>query len=127
VFQFSTMGILITDQTGKVIMANHFALREFGYEASELIGKRVEQLIPQRFHSGHVKYREGYNAHADTRAVGAGRDLFGLRKDGSEFHVEVSLIPVKVGDHLLVTAFIIDITVRKEKEKAEKEYASALI
>ena len=127
VFQYATMGILITDQSGKIISANQFALESFGYPGSELIGKPVEHIIPQRFHRHHIDYRKVYNCHAETRAMGAGRDLFGLRKDGSEFPVEVSLSPFKTGNELLVIAFIVDITVRKEKEKAEKEYESALL
>jgi PAS domain S-box-containing protein len=116
-----------TDYGGKIILANQFTLQSFGYTGSELIGKPVEHIITQRFHRHHVDYRKVYNCHAETRAMGAGRDLFGLRKDGSEFPVEVSLSLFKTGNELLVIAFIIDITIRKEKEKAEKEYESALI
>jgi len=127
IFQNATMGIIIADQTGQIVLANKFALESFGYSEKELLGKRVEDIIPSRFHHHHVDYRNHYNAHAETRAMGTGRDLFGLRKDGSEFPVEVSLSPFKKGDQLLVIAFIIDITVRKEKELAEKEYERALI
>jgi len=127
IFQNATMGIIITDQTGKITLANKFALESFSYSEKELLGKRVEDIIPSRFHHHHVDYRNHYNAHAETRAMGTGRDLYGLRKDGSEFPVEVSLSPFKKGDQLLVIAFIIDITVRKEKELAEKEYERALI
>lgn len=127
VFQYATMGILITNERGIIILVNEFALKSFGYTTSELVGKPVEHIIPQRFHRHHVDYRKVYNCHAETRAMGAGRDLFGLRKDGSEFPVEVSLSPFKTGNELQVIAFIIDITVRKEKEKAEKEYESALL
>ncbi|HEX5551993.1 MAG TPA: PAS domain-containing sensor histidine kinase [Chitinophagaceae bacterium] len=127
VFQYATMGVLITEESGKIILANHFVLRSFGYTSAELLGKPVEYIIPQRFHRHHVDYRKVYTCHAETRAMGAGRDLFGLRKDGSEFPVEVSLSPFKTGNELLVIAFIVDISVRKEKEKAEKEYESALL
>ncbi|MGH2643337.1 MAG: PAS domain-containing sensor histidine kinase, partial [Chitinophagaceae bacterium] len=127
VFRHATMGILITGQKGNIILANQFALKEFGYDEPELIGKSVEQLIPQRFHQHHVGYRKSYHHHAETRAMGAGRDLYGLRKDGSEFPVEVSLSPFKTGSEQLVIAFIIDITIRKEKEKTEKEYEHVLI
>lgn len=127
VFRHATMGILITDQRGKIILANQFALKEFGYSEAELIGKSVEQLIPQRFHEHHVNYRKTYHHHAETRAMGAGRDLYGLRKNGNEFPVEVSLSPFKTGREQLVIAFIIDITIRKEKEKTEKEYERVLI
>lgn len=127
IFQHATMGILITQQNGQIVLANKFALEGFGYNQNELLGKTVESLIPKRFHHHHSDYRQDFNAHATTRAMGAGRDLFGLRKDGTEFPVEVSLSPIRTGDQLLVIAFIIDITVRKEKERAEKEYENALL
>ena len=127
IFQHATMGILITEQNGQIVLANRFALEGFGYNQMELLGKRVESLIPKRYHHQHTDFRKDYNAHATTRAMGAGRDLFGLRKDGTEFPVEVSLSPIKTGDRLLVIAFIIDITVRKEKERAEKEFEKALV
>ena len=122
VFKHATMGILVTDAQGSIILANKFSLREFGYRREELIGKRVETLIPGRFHHQHAKERHAYQEMPETRAMGAGRDLFGLRKDGTEFPVEVSLSPFQSGPETFVIAFIIDITVRKEKEAGEKEY-----
>lgn len=127
VFQHATMGILITNKEGKIILVNQFALNEFGYESSDLIGKPIEKLIPQRFHATHRHDRTGYNHHPETRAMGAGRDLYGLKKDGSEFPVEVSLSPYKAEDELLVIAFLIDISIRKEKEKAEEGYRAAMV
>lgn len=122
IFQYATMGILVINQKGEIILVNKFAAREFGYAHQELIGKTVEQLIPTRFHNQHVKERHTYYAHAKTRAMGAGRDLYGLRKDGSEFPVEVSLSPFHTEEGVFVIAFIIDITIRKEKESAEIQY-----
>lgn len=122
IFQHATMGILVTDRQGKIILVNQFALREFGYEEDELTGKTVEDLIPVRFHHQHIQERNIYYHHAETRAMGAGRDLYGLRKDGTEFPVEVSLSPFETEEGLFVIAFIIDITIRKEKETVEKEY-----
>lgn len=122
IFQHATMGILVTGSQGEIIKANHFAIKEFGYEEGELIGKKVENLIPERFHHQHMRDRGDYYDHATTRAMGAGRDLYGLRKNGSEFPVEVSLSPFRTEEGLFVIVFIIDITIRKEKETAEKEY-----
>lgn len=119
-FQYATMGILVTNKKGRIIMANQFAKKEFRYEDSTLIGKSVEELIPKRFHQEHHHDRNNYYHEAETRPMGAGRDLFGLRKDGSEFPVEISLSPFQTGEGLFVIAFIIDITVRKEKEHAER-------
>ena len=127
VFQNATLGIIITDQNGQISTFNKYALDIFGYNQNELLGRRIEDLIPGRFHQDHKDYRKIYQAHATNRAMGTGRDLFGLRKDGSEFPVEVSLSPFHADNQLWVIAFIIDITVRKEKEKAEKEYESALV
>lgn len=122
VFKHATMGILVTDVLGKIILVNHFSLKGFGYSEEELIGKKVETLIPYRFHGQHSRERTSYQKTPETRAMGAGRDLYGLRKNGTEFPVEVSLSPFQSGSEKFVIAFIIDITVRKEKEASEIEY-----
>lgn len=122
VFKHATLGILITDARGEIRMANRFSLNEFGYSEEELIGKRIETLIPKRFHPQHTAERNHYLKFPETRPMGAGRDLFGLRKDGSEFPVEVSLSPFTSANENFVIAFLIDISARKEKEADEKEY-----
>lgn len=122
IFQYATMGILVTNQEGKIILVNQFAAKEFGYEESELTGKVIETLIPGRFHQQHKNERKTYYHHAETRAMGAGRDLYGLRKNGTEFPVEVSLSPFYTDEGVFVIAFIVDITIRKEKEFAEIQY-----
>lgn len=122
IFKHATMGIIVTNQRGYIILANEFAEKNFGYQRNELEEKAIEDLIPKRFHRKHKVERNDYYGHAETRAMGAGRDLYGLRKDGSEFPVEVSLSPVHTEEGIFVIAFIIDITVRKEKEKAEVRY-----
>ncbi len=121
-FNYATMGILVADHHGKIIQANNYALKEFGYQESDLVGQHVEQLIPSRFQHNHVDYRNAYNHHPETRPMGAGRDLFARRKDGSEFPVEISLSPYQTEEGLFVIAFIIDISVRKEKEDADKKH-----
>lgn len=122
VFKHATLGILVADAQGCIILANKFSLQEFGYQEEELIGEKVETLIPGRFRAQHTGERHSYQQTPETRAMGAGRDLYGLRKDGTEFPVEVSLSPFQSGSDTFVIAFIIDITVRKEKEASEKEY-----
>lgn len=122
IFKHATMGVLVADEQGLIILANQFSLNEFGYLEEELIGKEVETLIPYRYHGQHSHERTSYQKHPETRAMGVGRDLYGRRKDGSEFPVEVSLSPFQSGLENYVIAFIIDITVRKEKEISEKEY-----
>lgn len=116
-FRHATMGIIVTTERGVISQANQFALREFGYDEKTLIGRNVEELIPQRFHTHHAGYRQHYNHHPEIRPMGAGRELFGLRRDGSEFPVEISLSPYKTEEGMFIIAFVIDISVRKEKEE----------
>lgn len=121
-FKYATMGILVTNDRGAIVMANSFVLKEFGYREEEMLGKSVEQLIPDRFHEGHTRYRDTYYHHPETRPMGAGRDLFAVRKNNSEFPVEISLSPFRTSEGLFVIAFIVDISVRKEKEYADRRH-----
>lgn len=121
-FNHATMGIVVAGADGKIEMANRYALTEFGYEEHELTGKPIEQLIPERFLEQHTAYRRSYNHHPEIRPMGAGRDLFARRRDGTEFPVEVSLSPYVTAAGLSVIAFIIDISVRKEKEAADEAH-----
>ena len=118
-FENATEGILVANNKGKIILCNPSALRMFGFEdEAELIGEMVEILIPQRYRKSHVKLRDGFYEHPSNREMGSGRDLFGNRKDGSNFPVEVSLSPYKQENQTFVIAFIVDITQRKEIEKS---------
>src|SRR5665213_3329002 len=90
-FEYATMCILVIDGNGQIIAINPFALKEFGYSEDELIGKKIEILIPQRFYHQHIHHRKKYAEDPQTRPMGVGMDLFGVRKDGTEFPVEVSL------------------------------------
>src|SRR5690625_3560437 len=122
IFNHATIGILVTNSSGRIITINKFGLDIFGYTESEIVGKPVEALIPRRFHKGHVHERTSYQDEPTTREMGAGRDLYGTRKDGTEFPVEVSLSPFKSGGETFVFAFVIDITVRKKIEASERNY-----
>src|SRR3546814_13595762 len=82
-----------------------------------MLGKPVEMLIPERFRNAHRGSRNGFFAHPDTRSMGAGRDLFGLRKDGSEVPIEIGLNPLTMPEGIFVLASIIDITERKRSEE----------
>jgi len=117
-FEYATEGILVTDNTGAIVMINPSAERIFGYEKGELPGKKIEVLIPKRHTGSHEKTRDGYNKHPTPRSMGVGRDLFAVKKDGSEFPVEISLSPFESENGKFVIAFIIDITVRKQSEAA---------
>jgi len=120
-FNYATMGILMTDSQGKIIAINPFALKEFGYAKEELIGEKIEVLIPMRYHSKHVDHRDTYFHKPQTRPMGLGMDLFASRKDGSEFPVEVSLGNYSINGDKIVIAFISNITVRKQAESDIKK------
>ncbi len=89
---------------------------EFGYSAEELIGKKIEILVPDQYKANHELYRNDFYSHPNNKAMGAGRDLFGKKKDGTMFPVEISLTYYKVHAELYAIAFVIDITIRKETE-----------
>jgi len=115
-FEYATMGILLVNKDGAVILANHFAGNLFGYDSLEMTGKKIEDFIPARFRKKHVSQRSGYIDRPQNRPMGQGMALFALRKDGSEFPVEISLGHYRGGSETFVIAFIIDITQRKEIE-----------
>jgi PAS domain S-box-containing protein len=118
-FQHASLGILIVNNVGEIILVNNYLLNQFGYsEPGELIGKKIEVLIPSRFHRHHTGYRENYTAHPQARPMGLGMDLFGTKKTGEEFPVEVSLSNYKSQDLSFIIAFINDISRRKEIESA---------
>jgi two-component system sensor kinase FixL len=108
--------MIMVDSAGVISFANAPAATVFGYSLNELIGHHIETLIPERFRDRHVGYRKGFLSEPSSRAMGAGRDLFGRRKDGSEFPVEVGLSPIHTTEGLFVLASVIDITARKEAE-----------
>jgi PAS domain S-box-containing protein len=109
--------MVIADGKGRIVLANAGTERLFGYGREELVGQLVDILVPERFREKHPQHREGYTAHPRTQSMGEGRDLWGLRKDGTEFPVEISLSPLESAEGILVTAAIRDISVRKAAEK----------
>jgi len=108
--------MIMVDSAGVISFANAPAATVFGYSLSELIGRAIETLIPERFRDRHVGDRKGFLSEPSSRAMGAGRDLFGRRKDGSEFPVEVGLSPIHTTEGLFILASVIDITARKRAE-----------
>jgi len=115
-FENATEGILLTNKGGIIVLANPAAERIFGYEKDELIGNKVEKLIPQKYREDHPDLRNKFHHHPQNRTMGAGRDLHGLRKNGENFPVEVSLSFYKQQNETFVIAFIVDITLRKQIE-----------
>ncbi len=116
-FENATEGIILTGKEGKIVLVNPAAERIFGYAGSELIGQTIEVLIPGQFRQQHHSLRNGFYQHPSNRVMGHGRDLFGMKKDGSNIPLEVSLSHYKKDDELFVIAFIVDITRRKEIER----------
>lgn len=114
-FGNATEGIVLSNRSGIIELVNPFAENMFGYEPGELIGKKIEVLIPHSIHGRHEKYRDGFHNNPVNRPMGAGRDLYALKKNGEVFPVEISLSHYKIGRESYVTAFIIDITVRKKQ------------
>jgi PAS domain S-box-containing protein len=117
-FENATEGIVLTNNKGEIILINPSALRMFGYEAEELIGQPVEVLLPKKYRLGHMQLREGFYKEPSNRTMGSGRDLFGQKKGGENFPVEVSLSPYTQQNNTYVIAFIVDITHRKEIEQS---------
>ncbi|MEO7265274.1 MAG: PAS domain-containing sensor histidine kinase [Ferruginibacter sp.] len=117
-FENASMGILVANAEGIIIMANNYLLGQFGYSNDEIVGKAVELLIPSRYNHKHHTHRENYARHPENRPMGVGRDLFATKKNGAEFPVEVSLSHFETSEGKFVIAFVIDITKRKESENA---------
>ncbi|HMU32156.1 MAG: PAS domain S-box protein [Nitrospira sp.] len=119
-------GLLMIDPHGTIMMVNKQVEAMFGYSREELLGNRVEMLMPERFRSNHSTYRRGYFSGPTSRAMGVGRDLPGLRRDGSEFPVEIGLNPIDTPQGRLALASIVDISGRKRMEDALAKAAEDL-
>ena len=116
-FSNATEGIILTNGAGKIVLVNPAAERMFGYDADEIINQAIEVLLPGSARPHHHTLRETFYKKPSNRVMGQGRDLYGMRKDGSDIPVEVSLSFYKKDDELFVIAFIVDITLRKKIEK----------
>jgi PAS domain S-box-containing protein len=108
--------MVIADRSGGIVFVNAQAEKLFGYEHKELVGERVELLVPDRYRERHRSEREGYSKAPHTRAMDAGLELYGRRKDGSEFPAEISLGPFETDGGTLISSAIRDITARKRVE-----------
>jgi PAS domain S-box-containing protein len=106
-------GMVMVDHDGKIMMVNAEIEQQFGYRRDELIGEPVDMLVPARLRSQYANQRAAFNRQPEIRRIGAAPDLFGLRKDGSEFSIEVGLTPIRISNGLLVLGVIVDVSERK--------------
>jgi two-component system, sensor histidine kinase PdtaS len=111
------VAMVVVNQQGLITRVNRLAISTFGYPSEELLGQPVEMLVPERYRRAHPGYRQGFQAEASARPMGAGRDLSGLRKDGSEFPVEIGINPVDTGEGPMILSVILDLSERKQSEK----------
>jgi len=115
-FDLSPAGMVVVDGKGAILLVNREIERLFGYDRLELLGRPIETLIPSRFRPPHAGYREHYAQDPARRPMGAGRDLHGLRKDGTEVPVEIGLNPIQTEQGLLVLGTVVDISARRAFE-----------
>ena len=116
----SPSGVVLVDHQGCILLVNAHIEELFGYARDELIGKGVEILIPERFARGHAQDRANFFAAPEARAMGAGRELFARRKDGSEFPVEIGLNPIQTPHGRVVLANVVDISARLAAEEVTR-------
>jgi PAS domain S-box-containing protein len=116
VVEMAPNGMVMIDKSGVIEMVNSQAETIFGYDRSEVLGQSIDMLLPARFRGAHPHHRASYFSDPSPRAMGSGRDLYGLRKDGSEFPVEIGLNPIMTSTGLKVLSAIVDITARKQSE-----------
>ena len=110
-------GIVIVNQEGRIVLVNLQTEKLFGYERRELLEKSIETLVPERFRGKHRRHRAGFMTQQQLRPMGKDLELFGLRRDGSEFPVEISLSPIETESGNFVSAAVRDITERKRIEE----------
>lgn len=116
-FSKASMGILVANEQGMIVLVNPFLLAQFQYIESELLGAPLEKLIPSRFHHRHSQHVEEYHTHPKSRPMGLGMDLFAVKKNGEEFPVEVSLGYHETAKGKFVIAYVTDTSLRKKAEK----------
>jgi PAS domain S-box-containing protein len=125
-FESAPDTVVVIKHDGEIVRLNAQAEKMFGYQPAELIGKSIEVMIPERFRTAHLQHRESYIGEPHTPPMGAGLELYGRRKDGSEFPVDIMLSPMQAEDSSMVICVVRDITRRKQSENEVQEYAERL-
>lgn len=119
-------GMMMIDRSGRIVMVNSEIEHLFGYRREELLSRPVEMLVPADLRPGHVMLRADFTKRPHSRSMGKGRELVGLRKDGSEFPIEIELNAVHIREGLLILAVIVDISARKQAERLKDEFVSTV-
>jgi PAS domain S-box-containing protein len=119
-------GLVMADASGRIVLVNREIERMFGYAREELLGRPIEMLVPQSARDQHPEFRGSFLRDPRVRSMGAGRDLFGVRKDGVEVPVEIGLTPVPTEDGLYVLGAVVDISARKRQEEEQRVLADQL-
>jgi PAS domain S-box-containing protein len=119
-------GILLVDEEGQIVLANHQAEEMFGYEPGELLDAEVSQLVPEQIRHLHRAHREAYHRDPKTRPMGSGLDLFATRRDGTTFPVEIALSPLDLAGEMHVVAVVRDISERVQAERRIREIQQTL-
>jgi PAS domain S-box-containing protein len=122
-FEAAPTGMMVADRAGKIILVNAQIESLFGYSRMELVGQPVELLVPPRFREAHPSFRAGYHHAPHARSMGAGRDLYGLHKDGREVPIEIGLSPLKTAEGMFVLSAIVDIS---ERKRATEQFRLAI-
>lgn len=126
VIEAAPNAMIMVNQRGQITLVNRQTETLFGYSRNELSGQLIELLIPERYRAHHPNHRNAFFSRPSTRSMGAGRDLFGQRKDGSEVPIEIGLNPIETAEGIFTLAAIIDITERKKSEENLKKSAAEL-
>ncbi len=119
--------MIVADRTGKITLVNSQTEKMFGYRPEELLGRDVEMLMPERFWRTHVRHRSKFVSEPRARTMGEGLELYGVRKDGHEFPVEISLSPLETENGMVVTTAVRDISARRAMEKASRALSARLL